>query len=482
MRAAGRMGLQAIQTSDAITLLFHSSDVNQESQDMQRQILGSCIDEGHLNFELNEANLVREFRKEINGQQHYLAVDWAPVLRDNDEIEKILVTVRDITDLRKLEQETFRHKERMSMLAEMTELPVGKLGKFLNSARKLMAESLRLVEANPSFQEEIFKILFINMHTIKGNARQLGLKKISLAAHEIENDYAAIRQDRDMWSQTKVIANLQTLESLLASYDEYHQKIFGKNDLQRFIDEHRQELMESTKKLYFWAGSSQDPAIQEFASSIHGLLFQLLYRPGMHFLEEMFMEVARLAKDLGKPVPQVQISELAFGISPEGEELLQNVLLHLLRNSMDHGLEMESERIANGKNGRGLITVSLQVLGEQLEIVLADDGRGLAISRILNRYQEIGSKSPPSLSIDETAQLIFHDGLSTSQVTTSISGRGVGMGAVRSYLENAGGSIVIRPSGPLSEGGYLPFAFVLTIPERFFIVTTGTKVQRRLAG
>jgi signal transduction histidine kinase len=308
------------------------------------------------------------------------------------------------------------------------------------------------------------------------------LKKISLAAHEIENDYAAIRLDKGMWSQEAVIAQLQTLQSVLASYDEYHQKIFGKNDLQRFVDDNRQELMKSTKRLYFWASSSEDPSIQEFATSVHGLLFQLLYRPGLNFLEEIFMEVARLAKDLGKPVPEVQIGDFAFGISPEGEELLQNVLLHLLRNSMDHGLEMESERIAHGKTGRGLITLGLQVLDGQLEMILADDGRGLAISKILNRYQEIGNRSQPSLSIDEAAQLIFHDGLSTSQVTTSISGRGVGMGAVRNYLVNAGGSIVIRPTGPLSEGGYLPFSFVLTVPARFFIVTTDTKVQRRLAG
>jgi signal transduction histidine kinase len=471
-----------IQKNDAITLLFHGSDVNQENQDMHRQILGSCIDEGQLNFELNEANLVREFCKEIDGQQHFLAVDWVPVLRDSDEIEKILVTVRDITDLRKLEQETSRHKERMSMLAEMTEIAAGRLGKFLNSAQKLMLESVRLVEGNPDFQEEIFKILFINMHTIKGNARQLGLKKISLAAHEIENDYSAIRLDKEKWSQALVLSHLRTLQTILASYDEYYQKIFGKNDLQRFVDEHRHELMESTKRLYSWATNSQDPGIQELAASIHSLLFQLLYRPGMQFLEEMFMEVDRLAKDLGKPTPQVQISKLAFGISPEGEELLQNILLHLLRNSMDHGLEMEAERAAQGKSGRGLITLGLQVLEGQLEMTLADDGRGLAISRILSRYQQIGSNAKSSLSLDEAAQLIFHDGLSTSQVTTSISGRGVGMGAVRNYLVNAGGSIVIKPTGPLSETGYLPFAFVLTIPGRFFIATTDSKVQHRLAG
>lgn len=122
-------------------------------------------------------------------------------------------------------------------------------------------------------------------------------------------------------------------------------------------------------------------------------------------------------------------------------ERIIDPLTHLVRNSLDHGLEMPEARIAQGKNPEGTLTLSAQHNGGQIIIEVSDDGGGLSRARILKKAIAQGFPVNENTPDDELWQLIFAAGFSTAEKVTDISGRGVGMDVVRRNIQGMGGHI-----------------------------------------
>lgn len=123
-------------------------------------------------------------------------------------------------------------------------------------------------------------------------------------------------------------------------------------------------------------------------------------------------------------------------------ERLRGPLLHLVRNALDHGIEPPAQRLQLGKPPRGRVTVSAHPSRGLVEIEVADDGRGLDLEAIARHLKRWGRPVPEDA--DELAQSIFIRGFSTAQALTELSGRGVGLDAVRSQVEAANGSITVQ--------------------------------------
>jgi two-component system chemotaxis sensor kinase CheA len=120
-------------------------------------------------------------------------------------------------------------------------------------------------------------------------------------------------------------------------------------------------------------------------------------------------------------------------------EGLKDPLLHLVRNAVDHGVELPAERLAAGKPRRGRITVGAALRGTRVEVVVADDGRGLDLDAIREQARKRGLPVPEDKH--EVARLIFFAGFSTSPIITELSGRGVGLDVARSRVEALHGTI-----------------------------------------
>jgi two-component system, chemotaxis family, sensor kinase CheA len=162
----------------------------------------------------------------------------------------------------------------------------------------------------------------------------------------------------------------------------------------------------------------------------------------------LFRRMARLVRDLsrqfGKPVT----------METEGDEIeldrniveeLADPLMHMVRNSMDHGIESPEARKAAGKPGTGRLLLKAQHLAGQVVIEISDDGRGLDRQKILSKAIEKGLIfSETELSDSEVFDLIFKPGFSTAAKVTNVSGRGVGMDVVRKHIETLRGRIEIR--------------------------------------
>ena len=124
-------------------------------------------------------------------------------------------------------------------------------------------------------------------------------------------------------------------------------------------------------------------------------------------------------------------------------EKITDPLMHLVRNSIDHGIETPAERRAAGKAEAGRLTLTASHQGGSIVIELRDDGRGLSRRRLLATARERGLHAPDSLSDAEVWALIFAPGFSTADVVSDVSGRGVGMDVVKKNIGALGGAVEI---------------------------------------
>ncbi len=154
--------------------------------------------------------------------------------------------------------------------------------------------------------------------------------------------------------------------------------------------------------------------------------------------------VRDLAKQLGKEV-DLHLEGQATELDKTFIELLVDPLTHLVRNSLDHGIEPRVDRTAAGKPPLGHILLKAYSKGGHIHIEVQDDGKGLDRDRILQKAIQRGLVSQGvNLSVDEIHQLIFEPGFSTAEVVSDLSGRGVGMDVVRQNIRNLGGRIEVE--------------------------------------
>lgn len=182
-------------------------------------------------------------------------------------------------------------------------------------------------------------------------------------------------------------------------------------------------------------------------------------------IRNTFQKMSRLVRDLARKSGK-EVSLVTEGDETEIDrnmvEEIHDPLVHLIRNALDHGIEVPEKRVAAGKSACGTVTLRAYHHGGNVVIEVEDDGRGLDSDRILAKAKDRGLAPPEAaLSESEIFALIFEPGFSTAEKVTDISGRGVGMDVVRKNVEKLRGTIETR-SRP-GEGSTFSLKFPLTL-------------------
>ena len=181
-----------------------------------------------------------------------------------------------------------------------------------------------------------------------------------------------------------------------------------------------------------------------------GDLQNAVMKTRMQPIGRLFQKYPRLARDLARQLGK----EVELVLSGEETELdktmiedLNDPLVHLVRNSVDHGAELPNERIAAGKKPQATIQLTAEQVGDHILIEITDDGRGMSADALRRKAIEKGLLDPETAnSLDEKQclQLIFLPGFSTKDQISSVSGRGVGMDVVRTNIQKLNGRIDIN--------------------------------------
>ncbi len=166
-------------------------------------------------------------------------------------------------------------------------------------------------------------------------------------------------------------------------------------------------------------------------------------------LEGMFNKMSRLLRDLsrkfGKNI-ELEINGQETEMDKNVIEQLSDPLVHMIRNSIDHGIEDEHQRLDAGKNPIGKIILGASYQGNEIHITVEDDGAGLNRTKLIEKAQSRGLfyGNPADLSDKQVWQFVFEPGLSTAKEVTDVSGRGVGMDVVKKNIEKLRGTIDIE--------------------------------------
>ena len=172
---------------------------------------------------------------------------------------------------------------------------------------------------------------------------------------------------------------------------------------------------------------------------------ELRTTPLLRILEPLPRAARDIAEQAGVRVA-VELRGAELELDRSILDRLSDPLVHLLRNAVHHGIEPPAERLAAGKPEVGGIVVSARRDKDSIRIEISDDGRGIDLEAVRRRAIEMGVVHPglaDDLRPEQVAALVFEPGLSTAREVSEISGRGVGMDAVRATLESLGGSVEI---------------------------------------
>lgn len=206
-----------------------------------------------------------------------------------------------------------------------------------------------------------------------------------------------------------------------------------------------------------------------------------------------FVKMNRIVRDMSKKLSK----EVQLEIIGEDTEVDKNIiehigdpLMHIVRNSVDHGIEPVEERLNKGKPGAGTITLEANHAGSEVLIIIRDDGKGLNKAGIIEKALENGliTKDPEEMTDKEIFNLIFLPGFSTKEAVTEFSGRGVGMDVVAKNIEAVGGAIEVESE--VDKGTIITLKIPLTLAiidgmnirvgkSRYTIPTTSIKESFR---
>jgi len=215
---------------------------------------------------------------------------------------------------------------------------------------------------------------------------------------------------------------------------------------------------ELSRKLRERSGDPELESAFERLSTCVADMRDAISKTRMQRVDRLFTAIPRMVRDLGRDLGKRIDLTLEGGdveMDREMVEMVVDPLTHIVRNSIDHGIETPEKRRALGKPEAGRLKLEARQSGNQIVIEISDDGQGIDTRRLVDKAIAAGrmtAESAARMSEAEKLDLIFHPGLSTASQVTAISGRGVGMDVVRANVERIGGVIALdnRPGSGLT--------------------------------
>lgn len=468
---------QDIAGRGVMDLVFADSDLGSDTVSQVEAAIDACIGQDAINFAFNEHLLVGEIGKRMpDGRVKQLDLTWSAITDETDTILRLMLCVRDVTELRELAAEANEQKQRLEMIGEILAVSQEKFHHFIESSTGFIRENERIIRKHSQADSAAIAELFRNMHTIKGNARTYNLQYLTNVVHETEQRYHELRapDEARLWDQDGLMRELERVRDAVDTYAHINEMSLGRKGPGRTADEQSMVVDRAHIRASLRMLEAADPndlhQLVAMRDAVHQTL-RLLGTEGVgEALGGVLDSLPSLAGELGKPAPAVRIDDNGYRLRAPAVRILRDVFMHLLRNSMDHGLEGADERRAKGKPVAGTIDIEVGLDHNMLQVTLTDDGRGLALHRIRSIAVERGWITAETYVTDEQiAQFIFRPGFSTASSVTEVSGRGVGMDAVQDFVRREHGRIELRFTDERKGAEFRQFQTVVCLPDNLVV-------------
>ncbi|MEE2960277.1 MAG: HAMP domain-containing protein [Myxococcota bacterium] len=456
---------QAIAGRSVKDLLFKNTDLEANVEHEALVALAASLDQLKVNMEHSAHLFPRELQKTMpNGNKKVLEVDWNLISYDNLNCEKIMVTLHDVTELRALQKATNEQARKLEIIGQILAVPLEDFQLFMQTSHAFFERNRQLLEKSTSKEHEIIIEIVRNMYTVKSNAQNHGLSTFNDLVDESEASLVNLRDNpKAPWDPQMLLNRLEKVEVAIQEYEKIYQDqlstLSSGNAEKRAIDE---AMVKQLNQIAELAINGTKTSLH-IGQKLHKITKQLTSIKLEDVLKTPIQSIEAVAEELAKPIPNVVMNSPSLLVPQTISPLLQNVFNHVFRNSMNHGLETIKERIESGKCVEGTIVVDTEETEKKLIFTIYDDGRGLNMDMLRIKAKDLGVSKKIENDID-LANIIFESGVSTALTVTDISGRGVGMNAVKSFIEQNDGSAQIHLMNAARNASFRPFKFVFEVP------------------
>lgn len=381
---------------------------------------------------------------------------------------RLMLIITDITEQRRLEARVEEEQIRLRFIvAAATES--AELFEVLDDYQNFTENTLpRLLAAPDAELAAGLAEIYRQVHTFKGLFGQLEFLHLPRCLHQYESalnrlrrDLAKQQPDRGVLEQEQALADQALAQELAVLQETLGDTFFARRGHLSLTPEQTEMLEHLADRLLQAKGPALD---SEETREMLQRLKRLRYVAFGELLSGHAKTAVRLAERLEKELAPVEVEDNGVRVAPEIYSPFTKSLIHLFRNAVDHGLETPEERLDQGKEEEGHLRCRIFLENEQIMVEIDDDGRGLDLEAIRRKGVAAGLFTPEqAAALDEGALrlLIFEDEFSTKEEVSELSGRGVGLAAVRMETERLGGRIEVDST--LGQG--TRFRFILPYLE-----------------
>jgi signal transduction histidine kinase len=399
-------------------------------------------------------------------EERLLKIEYAPIYKLG-AVDRVMVIVKDVTEFTRLRaevtrqaEENRRNLERASQIAAMDpEL----FDTFSGESEFLlaMAEALLAAGETGSLGPDVIQELFRVVHTFKGNARIFKLAALQEAAHAAEEVLGQARNRAEPVGPPEIaeirahfVRLRQTLEELKTLAAQVLRRQFdnpaaASGPLLKIPEAKVLQLRQSFKAIGLTATETNAhlPRALHDRMEEHGRVIRELTMVRIADVVLPLQMMARdLARELGKSITDVEITGAELLVDARILTDIKEILLHALRNAIDHGLETPEQRAAANKPSEGRILLRCEQRDDRLVIAVEDDGRGIDRQQVKARAIEqrlVSRQQAETLADEDVLDLLFRPGFSTRKAVSATSGRGVGMDVIRAKAADLHGTAQI---------------------------------------
>jgi HPt (histidine-containing phosphotransfer) domain-containing protein/HAMP domain-containing protein len=346
--------------------------------------------------------------------QHFELV-YHPVMHD-DALERIIIVLTNVT-AEVERQKVLTEQHEFSTLVDQFVRDRRAFFDFWNEASALVAN---IVGDSRTRTPEALRR---DLHTLKGNTRFFGLARVSALCHSLEDTLA--ERGEDVLTADERAGLGQLWEAL---HNRMEPLLHGATGFVEVSKDEYDRLVDAVAKRVSF-------------ETLEGLVQGLRREPTVWRLQRAREAILATCKKLNKPAPAIVLHDHGLSLPPGRLAPFWSVFLHVLNNAVDHGLESEEERQRSNKPVPATIAISTRIIDAELVIELSDDGRGIDWSRVRAVAE---AKGLPSRSQSDLNLALLSEGFSLRAQVSEVSGRGMGLAAVRNVVKALGGSVEIE--------------------------------------
>lgn len=360
-------------------------------------------------------------------QDRKIRLEFRPTMKADGSITEVVMIATDRTDVIRAEKAAEAEKRHSMMIATIVRQKRF-FRVFISNYNESIAK-FKIVTGEASIIE--FKRF---LHSLKGGASMFFIDDIAKLAHRLEDEW------KETSSSSLIAEQLNTLEVSMANFMRANSDVLGNE----FSAERQAEIPIST-----FSRLINERYFADAPRELREAILALTEQPVGRYFESYSDLVTRLARHQSKKIKNIRIIGGDVSIFPEPYLDLFSTFVHIFRNAVDHGLETPAAREAAGKAAEGEISVEFSSLKEKdrnwLKIEVRDDGGGIDPNQVREKIRRQGDVvNARDFNDEEILQVIFNPGFSTKSIVTEVSGRGVGLDAVKSAVQELGGNIIVR--------------------------------------